>query len=70
MMMDWQPISSFNVLYEDSEFLFWLDNADDLINPKKLTPKQSFFTGKFRCWSSVNKATHWMPLPKPPLDTQ
>lgn len=71
----WHPIETHDG--GDREALFW-------IVPK--TPEEAYcgtsgnpifgtftpylFKGKSRCWSSLSKATHWMPLPSPPSEDQ
>ncbi len=66
----WQPIAT---APKDEECLFWL-------MPK--TPEEAYcntsgdpifgtfepyvFKGKLKCWSSLSKATHWLPLPPGP----
>lgn len=70
-MNDWQPIET---APRDEEAFFW-------VVPK--TPEEAYVNtagdpifgtfrpylhrGKFKSWSSLSKATHWMPLPDPPV---
>jgi hypothetical protein len=60
--MEWQPIET---APESQPCLFWLDWADDVIEPNR-SPTERLFMGKRRCWTSIYKATHWMPLPPSP----
>lgn len=66
--MEWRPIES---APKDEVCDFWLDWADDVapLNPplgESLWSGERWFRGKYNCWSSVYKATHWSPLPPPP----
>ena len=53
----WRPIES-APMNEPAEFWPPLRNCYGEMEQR--------FRGKFGCWSSLYKATHWRPLPKPP----
>ena len=53
----WRPIES-APMNEPAEFCPPLRNCYGEMEQR--------FRGKFGCWSSLYKATHWRPLPKPP----
>ena len=65
MMTDWQPIET---APKDSEILVW-DGKDIWLVETEfgMYPKHN---GCGCCSSSVHyEATHWMPLPEPPKET-
>lgn len=52
---------------------FWLDWADDcamLNKPLTADNPNRWFRGRLGCWGSLYKATHWRPLPSPPVPSQ
>lgn len=63
----WRPIET---APRDEICDFWIEWADGCGPGRPLgeTPyaHRQRFRGKFGGWSSVEKATHWMPLPEPP----
>jgi hypothetical protein len=68
---DWQPIES---APRRTEALFWLvpkspEEAyhDSCGQPIVATFPPYIVKGEYGRWSSLSKATHWMPLPKPPV---
>src|SRR3954464_4715084 len=67
----WRPITSVPNGYD--EFIFWLEpkSADESYvdtngNPIVARGPAMRFIGKYRAWSSLQKATHWQPLPDAP----
>jgi Protein of unknown function (DUF551) len=71
--MTWQPIET---APKDVVALFWIrpgtladgkyfvDTSGNPILSSSMTPR--IFMGKVATWSSLEVATHWMPLPAPP----
>ncbi len=71
--MEWQPIETLHADLVNTRLFFW-------IVPK--TPEEAYcntsgdpifgtfepylMIGKYKSWSSLSKATHWMPLPAAP----
>lgn len=71
-MSDWQPIET---APKEGEALFWIragtieDDvwyADTSGNPILANVPPRLHMGKYGSWSSLMKATHWMPLPSAP----
>lgn len=66
-MGGWQDISS--APKDGGNYLFWLVKADHFIHDsifiRKINPR--IFMGEKGSWSSIYQATHWQPLPKPPI---
>ena len=62
---------------ENEEVWFWLipkppeecpcDSSGNHITSKGTPPFKSIH--RWRCWGSLFKPTHWMPLPEPPKET-
>ena len=72
--MDWQPIVT---APQEEPVLFWVvpKTADEAFVNSRGDPIVGVFApyiffGRFECWSSLSKATHWMPLPSPPTEAQ
>lgn len=72
--MNWQPIDT---APRYGMALFWVvpKTADEAYcdtsgNPITYTdPSGWVFMGRYRTWSAMSKATHWMPLPTRPAVT-
>lgn len=70
--LEWQPIET---APQDLDALFWIvaktsEEAGMDMSPGLLfVDAPALFMGRFQSWSSLTKATHWMPLPDPPKDT-
>lgn len=70
LLREWLPIES----APQAEVCdFWLEWADDIAAHDGQKPlgqadwaNEQRFRGHLGCWSSVYKATHWMPLPAAP----
>ena len=63
-MNEWQPIET---APDNQTALFWVVPNDPTADGGGfLNMKSQIFWGKNRCWSSLLRATHWMPLPEPP----
>lgn len=64
--MGWRPIETIDG--EDwRERMFWLDWSDDCKPLNQPMPNnRRLFIGTRGQWSSVNKATHWRPMPRGP----
>lgn len=63
-MSEWQPIES---APDDQIALFWVEPIAMAADSMFLNMKPQIFWGRNRCWSSLLRATHWMPLPAPPV---
>ena len=70
----WQPIETCNCSIHD-ELFFWIvpKTADETYRDTSGNPIVATFSGyihrgKLRTWGGLSKATHWMPLPSPPID--
>lgn len=67
----WQPIET---APKDIDVFFWVipktaeESYVDTSGNPIISPHDNCYrvTGKFGCWSSLYKATHWMPHPAPP----
>ena len=58
----WQPIET---APKDKHVIFW--TVQEYEPPSFVKPNLgSLHFGKFGSWSSLERATHWMPLPDPP----
>jgi Protein of unknown function (DUF551) len=69
----WQPIETLPESRHNEQMLFWVIPKPPEECPRDTSGNSIFGGGqphiemiKFRCWSSLSKATHWMPLPSPP----
>lgn len=72
----WRPIVELDVTRHDEEMDFWVrpktaeeSYCDTSGNPIFSTHAPRRHRGKYGTWSSLEKATHWMPLPPPPMET-
>jgi Protein of unknown function (DUF551) len=69
-MTEWQPMET--LPEHEGELLFWIvpktseEAGIDMDDPMFGTHDPYLFKGTFQSWSSLSKATHWMPLPQPP----
>jgi hypothetical protein len=59
----WQPIET---AAPDQVGLFWLDWAPGCGGNYGMAQSNHIHYGKRGGWSSLFRATHWMPLPEPP----
>ena len=66
MFMGWRLIETLPP--DDGVYDFWLDWADDVKPLNAGREPERRFRGKFRCWSSLYQATHWMPLLPSPAE--
>lgn len=75
-MSDQAEWRSIETAPKDEEAIFWvcpIGISDEYFvdtsgNPILGSGNPRIFVGKYRRWSSLEKGTHWMPLPPPPKD--
>lgn len=73
-MSEWRDIASaptdcdalFRVVPKTAEEAY-LDTSGNSIFS---TARPRLFMGRYKCWSSLEKATHWMPLPSVTLEAE
>lgn len=70
-MSEWQPIET---APKEEEVFFWVvpkTAGESYCNtsgaPIFSTHPPRLHRGKFKTWSSLEKATHWMPMPPSPV---
>lgn len=71
-MSEWQDITT---APRDGTALFWIvpKTAEESYCDTDGKPIVGVFRaylkmGSYNCWGALSKATHWMPLPSPPVD--